>query len=121
MVEARVVAIGKGDHELPSLLGDATKGDAILLKHSGRDERHLVPQEGLAALGAAREEFPGQALQAPAMLRGHSIPGLGLPKVQVVETVQVHVLRVSRKGGLPLAKVQVGRIDALNHYITVLL
>lgn len=30
--------------------------DPILLEDDGRDEGHLVPQEGVAALGAPREE-----------------------------------------------------------------
>lgn len=42
------------------------------------------------------------------------LPGLGLSKVQVVDAVEVHVLRVPSKCGLPHAKIQVGCIDALN-------
>lgn len=43
-----------------------------------------------------------------------SLPGLGFSKVQVVDAVEVHVLRVPSKCGLPHAKIQVRCIDALN-------
>jgi hypothetical protein len=121
MVEASVVAIGKSHHELSGLLRRAAEGDAILPEHRGRDEGHLVPQEGLADLGAAREQLPGQALQALPVLGGHRVPGLGLPKVHIVDAVQVHVLRVPREGGLPHAKVQVRCVDPLDDDTTFLL
>ena len=48
-------------------------------------------------------------------------PGLGLSEVQVVDAVEVHVLRVPGEGGLPHAEVQVGRVHPLNHDPTLLL
>lgn len=109
-----VVAVGERDHELPRLLCDPAERDPILLEDNGRDESHLVPKEGIAALGASGEEADGQPLQALAVLRGNGIPGLGLPEVQVVDAVQVHVLRVPGEGGLPHAEVQVGGVNALD-------
>ena len=55
----------------------------------------------------------------PWLTSWHS-PGLRLAEVQVVDAVEVHVLCVPGKRGLPHAKVQVGRVDALNHYATFL-
>lgn len=49
------------------------------------------------------------------------LPGLGLPKVQVVNAVEVHVLSVPGKGGLPHAKIQIRRVDTLNDDTTLLL
>ena len=65
VVEARVVAVGEGHHELARLLRDPTEGDAVVPEHRGRDERRLVAQEGLAAPRAAREERAGRARAAP--------------------------------------------------------
>ena len=48
-------------------------------------------------------------------------PGLGLSEVQVVDAVEVHVLRVPGEGGLPHAKVHVGGVHALDHDATLLL
>ena len=47
------------------------------------------------------------------MLGRDRVPRLGRPKVQVVDAVQVHVLRVPTKRRLPHAEVQVRRVDAL--------
>lgn len=49
----------------------------------------------------------------PWLIAWHS-PGLRLPEMQVVDAVQVHVLCVPGKRGLPHAKVQVGSIHSLN-------
>lgn len=43
-----------------------------------------------------------------------SLPWFGLSKVQVIDTVEVHVLSVPCKRSLPHAKIQVGRIDTLD-------
>ena len=59
---------------------------------------------------AATSPQPGEPLASP---RWPS-PGLGLPEVQVVDAIQVHVLRVPGEGGLPHAKVQVGRVNTLD-------
>lgn len=42
-----------------------------------------------------------------------SLPGLGFSEVQVVDAIQVHVLCVPSKCGLPHAKIQVRCVDAL--------
>lgn len=44
-----------------------------------------------------------------------------MSKVQVVDAVEVHVLRVPGKCGLPHAKVEVGSVDAFDHDATLLL
>lgn len=41
--------------------------------------------------------------------------------MQVVNAVEVHVLSVPGEGGLPHAKVEVGRVDALNDDAALLL
>ena len=48
------------------------------------------------------------------MLRGDGVPGLGGTKVQEVDAVQVHVLCVPGKGGLPHPKVQVSCVHTFN-------
>ena len=48
-------------------------------------------------------------------------PGLGLSEVQVVDAVEVHVLRVPSEGGLPHAEVHVGGVHPLDHDATLLL
>ena len=48
-------------------------------------------------------------------------PGLGLSEVQVVDAVEVHVLRVPGEAGLPHAKVQVGCVYTLDRNPTILL
>ncbi|KAK2496753.1 hypothetical protein MC885_005705, partial [Smutsia gigantea] len=89
--------------------------DSVVPEDRGRQQGRLVPQEGLAGAGAGREQLLGQALQAPAVLRGHRVPRLGRPEVQVVDAVQVHVLRVPRERGLPHAEVQV--VDAVQVHV----
>ena len=41
--------------------------------------------------------------------------------MQIVNAVEIHVLRVPGEGGLPHAKVKIGRVDALDGHSTVLL
>lgn len=48
-------------------------------------------------------------------------PGLWLPKVKVVDAVEVHVLSVPGKGGLPHAKIQVRCVDSFNDNTALLL
>lgn len=43
-----------------------------------------------------------------------TVPGLWLPKVQIVNAVQIHVLCVPGKGTFPHAKVQVWCVDSFN-------
>lgn len=80
-----------------------------------------MAQEGPAGLGAGREELCSQPLQPPPVLRGHRVPRLGLAKVQVVDAVKVHVLRVPGERGLPHAEVEVGGVDALDEHAALLL
>ncbi len=49
------------------------------------------------------------------------LPGFGLPKVQVVDAVEVHVLRVPGEAGFPHSKVQIGCVYTLNGHSTILL
>ena len=55
------------------------------------------------------------------MLGRHRVPRLGLPEVQEVDAVKVHVLRVPGESGLPHAEVQVGGVDALDDHPALLL
>lgn len=48
-------------------------------------------------------------------------PGLWLAEMQVVDAVEVHVLRVPRKGGFPHAEVQVRCVHSLDDNPTLLL
>ncbi len=64
---------------------------------------------------AIKIEMPptcSQTFQAPAVLGRNRVPGLGSTVVQVVDAVQIHVLRVPRKGRLPHAEVQVRRVHS---------
>lgn len=45
---------------------------------------------------------------------GLTVPGLGLSKVQVVDTVEIHVLCVPCKGAFPHAKIEVWSVDSLD-------
>lgn len=49
------------------------------------------------------------------------VPGLWLPKVQVIDAVQIHVFCVPRKGTLPHAKIKVWGVDTLNLDPTLIL
>jgi hypothetical protein len=89
-------------------------GNAVGLEDAGGDERSLVSEEGLAALVMLRKEAGGHSLEASTVLGSDCVPALGLPKVQVVDAVEVHVLRVPRKGGFPHAEVQVGGVHSFN-------
>lgn len=51
----------------------------------------------------------------------HYLPRLWLTKMQVVNAVEVHVLRMPSKRSLPHAKVEVGSVDTLNNDATLLL
>ena len=55
-----------------------------------------------------------QGLHAPAVGRRHGVPGLGRAVVEVVDAVQVHVLRVPGVQRLPHAKVEVRRVHPLD-------
>lgn len=43
-----------------------------------------------------------------------TVPGLGFSKVQVVDAVQIHVLRVPCEGTLPHPKVEVWCVDSFD-------
>ena len=73
-----------------------------------------MSEEGLAALVMLGKEASGHSLEASAVLRGNCVPALWLPKVQVVYAIEVHVLRVPRKGGFPHAEVQVSCVHPFN-------
>ena len=47
-------------------------------------------------------------------MRRDGVPRLGRAVVQVIDTVQVHILRVPRERRLPHSKVEVRRVDALD-------
>lgn len=73
-----------------------------------------MSEEGLAALVVLGKEAGGHSLEAGAILWSDGVPAFRLAEVQVVDTVEVHVLSVPGKCGFPHAKVQVGRVDPLN-------
>lgn len=86
----------------------------VASQHLRTDERHLVPQIRIAALVTSREIRMGHSFEFTTVCWGHGVPRLGLAKVQKVDRVQVHVFGVPCKGGLPHAKVEVGRVYAVN-------
>lgn len=47
----------------------------------------------------------------------HSVPEFGSPKVNIIDTEEVHVLDMPGKGRTPHAKVEVGCIDAWKSFI----
>lgn len=49
------------------------------------------------------------------------LPWFGLSKVQVIDAVEIHVLCVPCKGGLPHAKIQVWCVDTFNRDPAVML
>lgn len=49
------------------------------------------------------------------------LPRLWLSKMQVVNAVEVHILCMPSKCGLPHAKVEVGSVDTLDNNATLLL
>ena len=61
-----------------------------------------------------------EPLQTATVLRRHGVPRLGSTKVQVIDTVEVHVFCVPPKRCLPHAKVQVGSVDTLDLHAIVL-
>ena len=56
----------------------------------------------------------------PGIGRGYGVPELGLAVVEVVDGVQVHVLRVPGEGRLPHPEVQVGRVHTADLHIVIL-
>lgn len=48
-------------------------------------------------------------------------PGFGVPKMQVVDTVEIHVLGVPCKGGLPHSKIKVWSIHTFDDDSTLML
>ena len=56
----------------------------------------------------------------PGIGRGYGVPELGLAVVEVVDGVEVHVLRVPGEGRLPHPEVQVGRVHTADLYIVIL-
>lgn len=83
-------------------------------QHLRTDQRHLVPQIRVAALVAGREIRVGHALELAAVRRRNGVPGFRLAKVQEIDRVEIHVLGVPGERRFPHAKVQVGRVDAVD-------
>ena len=79
-----------------------------------RDEAHFVTEEGRTVLEQRRKEADGHPLEAPCVLGRDAIPELGIAVVQVVDRVEIHVLRVPGERRLPHAEVKVGRVDAVD-------
>ena len=108
MVRARV-----GDDELAGALHHARERDAVLLEERGGDEQLLVSEK----LGARAPHLGNHALrqnlEALAVLRRDGVPKFRRAVVQVVDRVQVHVLRVPREERAPHAKVEVRRVHAV--------
>ena len=61
----------------------------------------------------------GEPLQPAAVLGRHRVPRLRRTEVQVVDAVEVHVLRVPAERRLPHAEVEVRRVDALDLHAVV--
>jgi len=119
-VEAAVVAKRKGDHDLALLLRYLVVGNGVLPEEVWRDETHFVSKVGRTVLDEVGEESSGHALEPPGVSGRDGVPELGLAVVQVVDGVEVHVLGVPGKGRLPHAEVQVGRVDAANLHLVIL-
>lgn len=64
-----------------------------------------MSEEGLAALVVLGEEAGGHSLETGSVLGRNGVPALGLAEVQVIDAVEVHVLRVPGECGFPHAKV----------------
>lgn len=53
--------------------------------------------------------------------KSHHLPGFGLPKMQVVDAVEIHVLCMPSKSCLPHPKVEVGSVHTLDDDATLVL
>jgi len=53
-------------------------------------------------------------------LSGYHLPGFGLPKMQVVDTVEIHVLCMPSKRCLPHPKVEVGSVYTFYNNTTLM-
>merc|ERR1719232_316845 len=120
-VEARVVAAGEGDHDLALVLHDLVVGDAVLPEDHRADHAHLVSQVGRAILFHLREQAVSESFEPPDVGRGDAVPELGRPGVEIIDTVEIHVLRVPGEGCLPAAEIEIGRVDTIDLDSVVLL
>ena len=121
MIETRVVSVGEDDDDGARLVHHLDDGNTMELQHLRRHECDLVAEEGGAEWCDIGKELLGSALQQMPVLGWHAVPRLGCPIVQEVDGVEVHVLHMPGKGGLPHAKVQVRRVDTKEHLVCVLL
>jgi hypothetical protein len=111
VVEATVIAAGERDHELARVLRDLSAEQAVLLERGWRDEIRLVAQKLFAFGIGVAEVAPSNGVEAFSVTRPDAIPALRRPKVQVIDTIQLHVLRMPSEEGLPHPEVQVRLCD----------
>ena len=85
--------------------------NGVLAKHIGRNDGHLVPEEGTALRRSLWKKTRGEAVHPCCVGRRDGVPQLGSTEVEVVDAVEVHVFSVPGKAGPPHAEVEVSRVD----------
>lgn len=73
-----------------------------------------MPEKLPAHEVVAAKEAPRERFHAACVPFRDAVPCLGMPEVDVVDAVEIHVFRVPAEGCLPHAKVQVRGVDSLD-------
>merc|ERR1711971_1426682 len=111
MIEARVVGMRKDNDHRARLMNNLLHTNSICFEELWSNHDCLVPQQVEAGGGKVREKLLSHLLQLIAKLWRNTVPGLWGSPMDIVDTVQVHVLNMPAEGGLPHAKVEVGQVD----------
>lgn len=113
-VEAAVVGGGESDDRRARFMEGRVNRHAVLDELHWGDLRHQLVQQAGVGLEQVRNDFEHGFVEQIHGIGGHHIPALGGSRVQVVDAIQVVVLRVPAEAGKTHAKVQIRRVDAWN-------
>ena len=119
-VETAVVGTRVGDDELAWVLNHARERNAVLLQQRRRDEQLLVPEKLGARAPHLGDHALRQNLESLAIFGRDRVPKLGRAEMEVVDAVEVEVLRVPREQRAPHAKVQVRAVHPLQRDVLAL-
>lgn len=78
-----------------------------------------MSEVGGTLIGQLGKQSVGHSLKSPRVLGRDRVPELGLSIVEIVDRMQVHVLSVPSKSGLPHAEVEVSRVHSSNRDVVV--
>ena len=87
------------------MLDHLVVGDGVLAEQVGGDETHLMPEKGRTLLPQLGKHSVCQSFKSLHEPGWYAVPELGCSKVQVVDTVEIHILCMPGKCRLPTTKV----------------